>query len=116
VQLVSARLSLPTEGSDGDGSNPDPYFEVYQGKRAVLKSTTAQDTRSAEWTFVVSDLYLDPAEDLTVKLTDADLMSDDHIATWSVPARDFLSGHVTLTTERGTTLSFGTAPRTDRPQ
>jgi len=116
VQLLSASLVLPSEGGDGDGSSPDPYVEVYQGSKQVLKTSTAQDTRSTEWSFKTTDLFLDPNEQLVVKLTDSDFASDDQIATWVVPARDVLSGQAQLTTVRGTVLRFRTSRRNDRPR
>jgi hypothetical protein len=75
-----------------------------------------QEARSASWSFTSTDLYLDANEELAVKLTDADLTSDDSIARWTVPARELLAGPVTLTTPRGTSLTLTTAARSDRPR
>lgn len=116
VQLLSASLVMPTEGGDGDGSNPDPYFEIFQGAKQIVKSTTAQDTRSADWSYAMTDLFLDQNDELTVKLTDADFASDDQIATWTVAPREFLNGQVQLTTAHGTSFALRTAVRADRPR
>lgn len=116
VQLLSATLSIPSEAGDGDGSNPDPYFEIHQNGKQVVKSTKVDNTRATDWSFSSTDLFLDPAENLVVKLTDSDFANDDHISTWTVSAREFLSGQVSLATARGTSLSFRTGARTDRPR
>lgn len=116
ARLLTASLSMPVDGSDGVGGRPDPFFEIYQGRKQVFKSTTMQDTRTADWSFSSTDLYLDPNEEVIVKLTDADLASNDQIATWTVSAREFLAGQARLTTPRGTTLILGCALRADRPR
>ncbi len=115
VQLVSAQVTL-AEGGDGDGSAPDPFFVIVHGNQQIFKSSTIQDNRNGRWAFSSSDLYLDPSDELQVKLTDADFAEDDQIATWTVPARTILKGNVTLTTPKGTAFSLVLQIRNDRPQ
>lgn len=116
VQLKTATLALPSDGTDGDGSRPDPFLEIHQGGKRILKSTTKQDTRSTDWSFAMTDLNVSATEQLVVRLIDADVASDDQLATWDVPARDLLSGQVRLSTTTGTMLILSTEPRSDRPR
>jgi hypothetical protein len=116
VQLASASLNMPTEGGDADRSDPDPYFEIAQGRRQVFRSIAMQDARSTGWSFTSTDLFLDPGEELAIKLYDADVVKDDAIASWAVPARELLAGRVTLTTAKGTSLTLTTAARSERPR
>lgn len=116
VQLASASLSMPTDGRDGHGGNPDPYFEIAQGRRQIFKSVTMQNSRSAGWSFTSTDLFLDSGEEIAIKLKDADVVSDDSIASWTVSARELLAGRVALTTAKGTSLILTTMARSERPR
>lgn len=115
VQLKTISLSMPSDGGDGAGP-PDPYIEVLQAGKVVFMSATKQDTRSTEWSLGMTELNVAPNEQLRVRLIDDDVAADDEIATWDVPARDFLRGQVRLSTQNGTSLVLSTATRSDRPR
>lgn len=116
LQLHAARLDLPVEAGDGDGSHPDPYFEIFQDGRQVFRSTTAKDTRTATWSATATDLFVDPSEVLVVRLMDSDFTADDTITSWRISGQTMLAGSVTLTTAKGTSLSLTLAARSDRPR
>ena len=93
-----------------DGA-PDTFVELEQAGRIVYRSPIAQDRRQGDWGLKTANLFVEPGEQLVVRVWDADASSDDLALSTHLSARALDTGSFQSRTQRGSFVTLSFEPR-----
>jgi hypothetical protein len=96
---------------------PDPVVEIEQGGRVVYRSPQAQDDHQVDWRLKAVNLFVEPGEQLVVRVWDSDASSDDLVLAAYLPSHQLNTGTFQVRTKAGSFVNLLFEPRrTEAPR
>lgn len=93
-----------------DGA-PDPYVEIEQDNRIVYRSPQVNDTGQVDWGIKAVNLFVEPGEQLSVRVWDKDVSDDDLALSAYLPASALERGFFQARTQSGSFVNLHFEPR-----
>ena len=93
-----------------DGA-PDPYVEIEQGGRTIYRSPALQGESRMDWGLKAVNLFVEPGENLVVRVWDSDASSDDLVLATNLPAQALRMGSFQTRTPAGSFVHLRFEPR-----
>ncbi|OJH33945.1 hypothetical protein BON30_46325 [Cystobacter ferrugineus] len=115
---VQARVAVGDYQNEmGLDGSPDPVVEIEQAGHVVYRSPQAQDDHQVDWGLKAVNLFVEPGEQLVVRVWDADASSDDQVLAAYLPSHQLNTGTFQVRTKAGSFVNLLFEPRrTEAPR